>query len=447
MYGISFIAILFIILAYTLYYSTIIPAQQKRLKKRAADSAPAPMYPIFLLLAAALLADIIGAVCYVGYQYDVHCFSSWASMVYENGFSKFYTLDAFTDYPPGYMYVLYVIGFIKSIFHMEVMSTATVVLVKMPAILCDLAVGFLVYNLARKHTDTTIALILAGLYLCNPTVYTDSALWGQVDGVLTLCIMAIVLCTYYRKLIPAYFLFAVSILVKPQALFVTPVLIYAVIEQVFLQDFSWKKFWKNLGCGICAIGLLFILMYPFGVQNVISQYTDTLGSYPHASVNAANIWSMFKMNWAPLQPWMSVTGMICIMLIVAATAVIFFRSKDDSKYFFVAAFLFFATFVLSTKMHERYAFPCIAMLLCAYVLKQNIQIFSLYTLCSVTQFLNIGYVLFLWANDSSKYHHLTPAFIISSVLMVAMFVYMLFVSYKLYVKPQKITTGKAGKRR
>lgn len=433
MIGIIISALLFIFIAYMLYYGLIIPAESKQLKKPIKNQQAAALYPVFLLLAAAFMARVISSVFYLGYRPDISCFSSWADMVYEHGFSAFYTLDAFTDYPPGYMYILYVIGFIKSIFHMDSLGTATVLLLKMPAILCDLAAGYLIYVLARKHTGTMVCMIITGLYLFNPAIFTDSALWGQVDSVLTLCLLAIVLCIYYKKLIPAYFLFALAILIKPQALIMTPVLIYAVIEQVFLHNFSWKNFGLNLGLGLCAIGTLAVLMCPFGMQNVIMQYTETLGSYPYASVNAFNLWGAFNLNWEPLQPWMSYIGTACIVLIVAASAVIFFCSKKDSKYFFTAAFLFFATFVLSTKMHERYAFPCMIMLVCAYVLERNIHIFSLYTLCSATQFLNMGYVLFLYANDTGKYYR-TPTFILFSIITVAVFVYMLYISYATYIR-------------
>lgn len=439
MIGLITIAAIFIFVVYTFYYTSVLPAERNRLKLSEKRALPL----ILAFLTAALAARVISSLFYLGYKPDVQCFSSWADMVYKHGFSKFYKLDAFTDYPPGYMYILYIIGFIKRVFSLGSLDTATVLILKMPAILCDLATGYLIFALARKHASLITALTTAALYLFNPAVFTDSALWGQVDSVLTLCLLGVILCAYYGKLIPAYFLFALAILIKPQALIMTPILIWAVIEQVFLNNFSWNKFWKNLGFGLCAICALALSMTPFGLSSVISQYTETLASYPYATVNTFNLWGAFNLNWEPLTPAMSAAGNIFIAFIVAATAIIFFRSQDKSKYFFVAGFLFFATLTLSTKMHERYAFPCIVMILCAFVTTKNIHNLSLFALCSATQFINMGYVLFLYAKDIQKYYR-TTGFIAMSVVVICTFAYMLFCAYTMYVRNKTIKNLKKG---
>lgn len=74
-------------------------------------------FSIFIaIFVVALLARLIGAIAYKGYEVDVNCFLAWADMIFENGIGKFYSLDAFTDYPPGYMYILFVIGGIRRYF-------------------------------------------------------------------------------------------------------------------------------------------------------------------------------------------------------------------------------------------------------------------------------------------------------------------------------------------
>ena len=166
----------------------------------------------------ALLARLIGAIAYKGYEVDVNCFLAWADMIFENGIGKFYSLDAFTDYPPGYMYILFVIGGIRSVFHIVQTSTLSIVLTKLPAILSDMA------------------------------IFVDSAIWAQVDSVFTLFIVLMCYLVTEKKLIPAYFVFAIGILIKPQSLIFTPVLIYGIIDQVILEghkNLSKNDFRKN----------------------------------------------------------------------------------------------------------------------------------------------------------------------------------------------------------
>lgn len=428
MAGITILSALFAGLCFLVYFYVLKPEIQavKKEKKQ--------YYPIIILLVIGLGVRIVASFLYKGYQPDLNCFSGWADRVYQVGFSNFYAPgnpEIFTDYPPGYMYVLYVIGFIKHILPMS--ESALWLLIKAPALICDVITAYLIYTFAAKRFQMNVSVLIAALYLFNIAVFTDSALWGQVDSVFTLCLVLMLLCVLKKRLIPAYFLFGLAVLIKPQAFMFTPILIYAVIEQVFLQNFSWSKFCKNLFSGLGAIAAVVLLALPFGLDKVLLQYVDTLGSYAYASVNSFNLWGALNMNWEPLTPWMSIAGNIFIVLIVVYTAIIFFRSKDDSKYCFVAAFLSFATFILSVKMHERYAFPCMAMLLLTFIMMPKTQTFSLYALCSTLQFVNMAYVLFLYAENTGKYYR-TGTMVIASLCNVVLLGYMVWCAYTLYIK-------------
>ena len=71
-------------------------------------------FSVFIaIFAAALLVRIIIAVMYRGYEVDINCFVSWSDMVFNDGFGAFYKSESFTDYPPGYMYILYLVGAIR----------------------------------------------------------------------------------------------------------------------------------------------------------------------------------------------------------------------------------------------------------------------------------------------------------------------------------------------
>ena len=56
--------------------------------------------------------DLYLAPIWVGYDTDVRTFLAWADRAYTVGLTDLYmnAKDYFLDYPPGYMYVLYVVG-------------------------------------------------------------------------------------------------------------------------------------------------------------------------------------------------------------------------------------------------------------------------------------------------------------------------------------------------
>jgi len=183
---------------------------------------------IYLLLFGALLLRSVFAYFYKGFLTDTACFSAWASRIYSVGFADFYSPEVFTDYPPGYMYVLYIIGALQATFQMKYLSGASLLLLKLPAILCDLGAGYLIYRLASKRLTKGVSLALSAAYLFNPAVFINSSMWGQVDAVFTLTLLLMCMLLTEGKTIPAYYVFALGGLLKPQTLVFTPLLLYGI---------------------------------------------------------------------------------------------------------------------------------------------------------------------------------------------------------------------------
>lgn len=387
------------------------------------------MYIIGVMLFA-VVVHFVCAASYPGHKTDMNCFSAWASMIYKNGISNFYTSNSFHDYPPGYMYVLYIIGAIKSLFNLSSAYT----LVKTPAIICSLLTGGLLYNLARKKFSAKTSTVLSALYLLNPAVILNGSIWGQVDSVYTLTILAMVYLLVEKKMILSYFVFAISIFIKPQALIFAPVLILAIIENLFLTDFSAKKVLKNLLWGLGAIAMMFALAAPFGLSNVFDQYVKTISEqYPYFTVNAFNLWGALGKNWDKLSGAGTIVGYTFIVAITLYSAYIFLKCKSRSKYYFTAAMLSFMTYMLSVKMHDRYAFPVMVFLLAAFIENKNFKTYLLFALATMSQYFNTAWVLFIYEQDINLYYK-SPVIVLASIINVALLIYMIYISWSQYVK-------------
>ncbi|MDY3030305.1 MAG: glycosyltransferase family 39 protein [Clostridia bacterium] len=371
---------------------------------------------IIALTALSAAVHIVCAVKYRGHNTDMGCFTGWADMIYQNGFGNFYSSDAFTDYPPGYMYVLYIIGAVKHLFNPQ--EGGLWLLVKLPAIICDILTGILIYKIAKKKLGDGVSAAVAAAYLFNPAVILNSSLWGQVDSVYTLFTVLMVYLVSQRQMIKAYFVFAICIFIKPQAFMFMPIIIFGIIENVFLPKFDSKAFARNLAGGLCAVAAVFALSVPFGIGNVIKQYTETLSSYPYMTVNAFNVWGALGKNWTELSPFMSAANYVILAAAAVYSAYVFFRTKSEARYYIAAAVLSFVTFMLSVKMHDRYAFPTMAMLLLAFVYISTAKGFWIYVLSALTQFFNTAWVLFIYEQDINKYFK-SPVIVAASIVNIA----------------------------
>lgn len=427
MTSIIFSTIIYLLIVYLVYASIIHPTINKNTL-----SADKSIFGICILLGAGLIVRMICAAAYEGHATDINCFKAWSDMIYKNGFGNFYSSDSFTDYPPGYMYVLYILGFFKSIFNIS--GTGLTLLIKMPAIICDCALSYILYKKSSERFSQSISLILSFFVLFSPAVFTNSALWGQVDSVFTLFIVLMILCVMEKKMIASYFLFAVSIFIKPQAFIFTPIIIYGIIEHIFMAKQDISVILKNLLLGLCAILTILVLSVPFGVNYVIEQYITTFASYPYMTINAFNLWGAFGQNWNEVSLFASIISYAFMIGIVAMTVPVFLKVKNNEKYIMIALLLSFGAFMLMTKMHERYAFPCLFLFMLLFMYKPSTHSFNLFALSNAMQFINTAFVLFVYESDMNKYYK-SPIIVVFSILNIALYAYMLWYTNKFTKAP------------
>lgn len=329
-------------------------------------------YTITLLFLTALLVRIHLAARSTGFNADINCFSSWADRMVLLGPGKFYEENYFSDYPPLYLYFLWLIGWIRTLFSLDNFSPAHLVLLKMPSILADLGIGYLIYRIGRKHLGILSGLALTSIYLFHPAVLLNSCLWGQIDSLFTLLLLSVCILLEKDKLFPAYLLYCTGVLLKPQMLIFAPLILINMLHYIFHGRFSSKRLLQTVGYGLLSLLLTVLAATPFGLDKVIKQYLDTLGSYPYASVNAYNFWSFVGLNWFPQDT--AFLGISCVTWGFAAIvlAVLFcvligycFR-QTSGRYALMGAFLILTVFTFSVRMHERYLYPVMALLLAAF---------------------------------------------------------------------------------
>src|SRR5439155_22277395 len=112
-----------------------------------------------------------------GFTNDLASFRGWAYDLATNGPFGFYTRPGFHDYTPGYLYFLWLVGIVQQGIH-------GLDLIKVPAVLADLVLGYLAWSMVRELGGSSRAgLVAAALVVFNPITWFDSVIWGQADSV------------------------------------------------------------------------------------------------------------------------------------------------------------------------------------------------------------------------------------------------------------------------
>ncbi len=346
---------------------------------------------IFLLLIAGLVLRLIFS-SFGTLQLDMGTFVSWANSLYTGGLKNFY--NGWSDYLPGYLYVLWLLGKANS---MALIPES--VLFKLPAILADLITGVFIYKIIKKSADPKdskrekLAIIAAALYVFNPAIIYNSALWGQVDSFTALTSIMAVYFLPINIIISAVSL-AVGTLIKPQTAFIFPVIIFFYIR-------NKKKFLNFLI--YCAVGLtVFVAAFvPFWnhgtlITFIIERLNLSLNQYPYTSVNAFNFWGLTG-SWKPDSLVYQFAGYLIVL--IASIFLSFKLWKARNAEYLLMAFIYGASFMFFTRMHERHMLPVFAPLVIAAM--ENPFLLIPYLGLSATYVANLTYAYY-WITDDFK---------------------------------------------
>ena len=175
---------------------------------------------VFRLIMAYGLEGLRGS----GFDSDLKLFRYWASNLGQLGPFGFYDRGFFADYTPGYLYALWLVGVIGGL------VGGVGDLIKMPAIVTDIALGLVVYRMALDlGTTERRATIAAAVVIFNPISWFDSTIWGQVDSFGTVFLLLAIRELWKGRSERSAILAVVAALIKPQLGILVPIVALVVI--------------------------------------------------------------------------------------------------------------------------------------------------------------------------------------------------------------------------
>jgi Gpi18-like mannosyltransferase len=404
-----------------------------------------------VLLLSAFLLRLFLAPVIEGYPYDMGCFKTWSFLAADKGLPDFYADLKMANYPPGYIYILYLIGLVRRLWALPTNATAFIILLKLPSLLTDMIAAWLIYRVGRIYTKSVgAAAVLALLYAFNPVVIHNSTFFGQVDSFFTLFLLLCLLFIERRKLTPAAIFYALAVLIKPQALIFAPLGLFALIE---------VKNWRTILTSLLAmLGTFLLLIIPFSLKQtdpfwIIKIYQGTLGTYEFSTLNAFNLYALLGANLAPLSVkflFLSIRdwSTVFLVLILACSTFIYIRNfrkqKNGTWPFFLALFLITAFFMLVHNMHERYLYPAIALSLLCYIVINDRRFLFIFLGLTITNFFNQEIVLYLAynyditqivADHPLEYNSMR----IFSAVNLGLFVYLIKIGWDIYLRGRIIS--------
>jgi Gpi18-like mannosyltransferase len=378
-----------------------------------------------VLLGAALVLRVL-LFSLQGYVNDMATYQYWFNVAATQGIRPFYPYVlqhvGWIDYPPFNVYIFWTFGSLAQ----TITSVDAVFFVKLAPTLFDIATSVLIYVFLRKQLTFKKTLMLTAFYAFNPAIIFNVAVWGQFDAIYTFFLVLSLILTLKKKPEAAGGVFAIALLTKPQGIALLPLIALVIFKENGI---------KRLTTAIVAfVATIFVVILPFEwngnpIDFLSRIYFGAYSGYQYSSINAFNLWGLFGL-WVPdgnlyIIGWVLFGAFSVFVLYILHKRL---HASGEQLAIFAAFMLLFAFFMLPTRIHERYLFPAISMLVLLLPFTKKIRL--LYTALTATLLINQAYVLsFLNAGTFIGHNLLTDlpridgVVLAISIINLAVFVY------------------------
>ena len=321
----------------------------------------------------------------LGDDFDLGLFVRWMRTMNESGFAGFYGSGQFGDYPPVMMLLFRGVGAVVSAVSENPTDHAFRVGIKCLACGFEILIGALILFEGKRLLGVRAGTVAAGLFLLNPAALYESAYWGQVDAIPTAFMVASLVLVGRGRWTSAGFVAALGLTAKFQAVILLPLLVFEAFRMVGLRGLVRLAAGGAIGVALAAA--------PFFATGTLTEivdraYINVVGQYPKMSNNAYNIWFVKgdpgmpntsppqilieaaageetsvaeDASWLLRWTWRKIS-LVLFALSVAVVLSLYASSPGPRSRLVAAGLLVLCFYLFPTEMHERYAYPALALL-------------------------------------------------------------------------------------
>ena len=221
--------------------------------------------------------------------------------------------------------------------------------IKLFSVLADLALALAVGRLAALFTKKqSIILLSIAATLFAPTVWLNSAYWGQCDSIYAALALWGLYYGLRKRGILSMVFFALAFSFKLQTIFLLPVLAFLLItEHVSLKSV--------LAFPVAFLAVILpALLGGRTVADTFSIYIDQTKAYPYLSLNAPSFWSMIDNSYYSLLSSAPTLLAILLTLLLLFWYTRKYQVLTPSVILELSLILSLMIPWLLPKMHERY---------------------------------------------------------------------------------------------
>lgn len=269
--------------------------------------------------------------------------SHWYDFIVEQGGFRALAYN-FSNYNPPYLYLMALVIWLCP-------WLPKIVAIKLISVVFDLICAAFVYKLVRLKYPEGLTPVFSSLaVLFAPTVFLNSAMWGQADVIYTTGLVA---CLYYfcrHRPRLALVAFGLAFAFKMQAMFLAPFLLALLVK----KEFAWKSVVIVPSVYLLSLAPAWLAGRPF--LDLLLIYLSQSTQYRSLSKNAPSFYVWFPDS---VYDFLYPAGLILAMVVALILVIGVHKSqvKVDRELMVQLALLSVLSMpYFLPKMHDRYFF-------------------------------------------------------------------------------------------
>jgi hypothetical protein len=344
------------------------------------------------ILALGMLARVIFALGSKGHWYDLDLLGDWGWNLRFHRTDEFYSFAKKPDHLPGDLWFHWFLStWFSSFGGTHYWGETYYFLLKMLPSAADVVIAILLFDIVRNLVSARAGLLASVLFFLNPAVFFVSSVWGQWDSVSMALLMAGLAIVVGRpdRWILAVPLIAWATVVKPPLalpgifILVFPMLL-TLRDNQSIPAAMRRIVPASVACGALGIATIVAVCAPFNVGlpgmstnwTIFERAQIALDLYPYKVLSAGNIWMLQQGSFAFVDDRSNAVlginahdlGNIYLAVSVIVIAAIFvylvytkLRDRPHIPLMWALVAVTYATFMVPTRVHERYLFPALVL--------------------------------------------------------------------------------------
>lgn len=427
--------------------------------------------PYLLIIVAVVLGFVMRLVLVNfinGFSNEINSFSNWASSIVNKGITNFYTNYKSAAIGGGQLYIITLIGYLAKLFNVSFGTSGFFILLKIPSILCDLIMVYLIYELAinNKYFNKLSAFMLSLTYALVPVFFTVSSVWGQFTSVAVLFLALAIIGLIKAKpkdngKLPIMSTPAGVLSMLALAIFFEPII--AVLLPIFIGYYTIRLI-KNYNLStllqvvivpIVAFVLYFVVTLPFTIKGIqgdssIFMFVEKMalqikaGSY--YTVNTFNFFGMIGNNIESVTNLSRTFNILFALVIVALGVYTYYRNSNRLDLLLCSAGVLIFVNIFGLYNQPYFIIIALAAMLIYVAMTGEKRVFFVFSAYSVIGFVNMAQLMnqsgYIGSGSRARYLAFvngTPMLVIFSIFSVLLALYFCYVIIDIcYYKRRKL---------